>query len=57
MTTWTEAGEEQEAWTDRATPVRIFDPFVFDNAPIFDTGSPAGVWRTREIQSEQWVIA
>jgi hypothetical protein len=54
MTTWTPATSQSETWTEEAQPVRVFDPYVFDNAPIFDTGSTAGVWTDKTIQSETW---
>lgn len=54
MTTWTPATQQSETWTDIVFATRVFDPAVFDNNPIFDTGSPAGVYTERAKQAETW---
>lgn len=56
MTTWTPKSKQVEVWTEENFPVRIFDPLVFDPSPIYDTGSPAGVWREKPRQSEVWTL-
>ncbi len=55
--TWTEKTVQSETWTARAQQLRVFDPDVFDLAPIFDTGSSAGIWIARTEQSEVWAEA
>lgn len=55
METWTPKTKQDETWASRTQPVRVFDPRVFDNRPIFDTGS--GVWADNVEQSEGWVAA
>lgn len=57
MTTWTPVTKQSETWTSEARAPRVFDPAVFDNTPIFDTGSPAGVWAVKTQQSEMWTEA
>lgn len=57
MTTWTPKTQQAEAWTEQAQPVRVFDPYVFDRAPIFDTGPTGGVWDVAGEQSEVWTQA
>lgn len=54
--TWTPVTKQSESWTSLADP-RVFDPDVFDNNPIFDTGSATGVWTARTQQSETWTDA
>lgn len=54
MTTWTPATSQTETWTEETQTTRVFDPAVFDNNPIFDTGSPAGIWTLRTKQPEVW---
>jgi hypothetical protein len=36
--------------------VRVFDPAVFDNNPIFDTGTPAGVWADKSDPAQAWTL-
>lgn len=36
--------------------IRVFDPNVFDQYPIFDTGGP-GVWTDKTEQTEAWAVA
>lgn len=57
MTTWTPATSQTETWTATAVLVRVFDPAVFDNNPIFDTGNTAGLWTARSEQTETWTSA
>jgi hypothetical protein len=57
LTTWTPATSQSETWTAIEFATRVFDPAVFDNNPIFDTGSAAGVWAQRTEQSEVWTAA
>lgn len=54
MTTWTPKAQQAETWTAEQVPVRVFDPAVFDNAPIFDTGQAGGFWQTKATQAEVW---
>lgn len=54
MTTWTPATSQAETWTNEAPTVRVFDPYVFDRAPIFDTGETGGIWDAKTVQSESW---
>ena len=54
MTTWTPATQQNETWTGEAPAQRVFDPHVFDRAPIFDTGSMAGIWDGKTVQAEVW---
>lgn len=55
MTTWTHKAKQVETWTSEAPPtLRVFDPAVFDNMPIFDTGLPGGYWPPQAIQAEIW---
>jgi len=54
VTTWTPATQQAETWTAETQPVRVFDPYVFDRSPIFDTGFSGGVWDAKTIQSETW---
>jgi hypothetical protein len=55
MTPWTPVAEQTETWTEQAQAVRVFDPHVFDRAPIFDTGaSTAGIWDAVAEQQETW---
>lgn len=51
---WTPKTQQAETWTDMNQQTRVFDPAVFDNNPIFDTGSPAGIWTLRTKQPEVW---
>lgn len=57
MTTWTPKAKQAETWTEEFVLLRsrVFDPYVFDNSPIFDTGTPAGVWDAKSRQSEVWM--
>jgi len=57
MTTWTPATEQTEAWTGVDQTMRVFDPFVFDRAPIFDTGSTVGLWDAAAEPQEIWTAA
>jgi hypothetical protein len=57
MTPWTPVAEQSETWTEQAQAVRVFDPYVFDRDPIYDTGSAAGVWDARSEQQETWTAA
>lgn len=54
MTTWTEKTQQAEVWVSEDPPMRAFDPAAFENNPVFDTGSPAGVYTERSKQSETW---
>jgi hypothetical protein len=54
MTTWTPKTQQSETWTAETQAVRVFDPFVFDRRPIFDTGETGGIWDGKTIQSEIW---
>ena len=54
---WTPVVRQTETWTEREQETRVFDPFVFDNTPIFDTGSSAGIWIARSKQAETWTEA
>lgn len=36
--------------------IRTFDPAVFDNNPIFDTGESGGYWAPRNKQAEVWGV-
>lgn len=49
--------KQGETWTSEDPVPRVFDPYVFDNAPIFDTGSTAGVWAAKAKQAEIWTEA
>lgn len=52
--TWTPKTQQSETWTAEVQATRVFDPYVFDRSPIFDTGSVAGVWDATTTQSETW---
>lgn len=55
MNTWTPKTQQTETWTvESQDVVRVFDPFVFDRRPVFDTGTSAGVWDEKTIQAETW---
>jgi hypothetical protein len=54
VTVWAPAVQQAEAWTSEAPALRVFDPSVFDHAPIFDTGSTAGIWGASLQQQEAW---
>jgi hypothetical protein len=54
VTTWTPKTQQSETWTGETPAARVFDPFVFDRNPIFDTGSVEGIWDAKTIQSETW---
>lgn len=56
MTTWTPKTRQSETWARVVTEQhsRVFDPDVFDHDPIFDTGTPAGLWAERTRQPETW---
>jgi hypothetical protein len=55
--TWTPVTPQSEAWTEQTQAARVFDPYVFDRDPIYDTGSTAGVWDARSEQQETWTAA
>lgn len=55
--TWTPVTKQAETWTSEDPAPRVFDPAVFDNNPIFDTGSAAGVWAEQVKQAEVWTAA
>lgn len=55
--TWAPVTQQSETWTSQSATPRVFDPFVFDRAPIFDTGPSAGVWDEKTEQSEVWTNA
>jgi len=57
MTTWTPKTEQPETWTELAQQTRVFDPYVFDRAPIFDTGETGGIWDVKTQQAEVWTPA
>jgi hypothetical protein len=57
MTTWTPVTQQGETWTARTRETRVFDPAVFDNNPVFDTGSSSGLWAVRTAQAEVWTEA
>ena len=52
--TWTPIISQQETWTTETLPARVFDPAIFDNDPIFDTGSVSGIWNSQANQTEVW---
>lgn len=54
MTTWTPKTEQAEVWTAVEPTTRVFDPAVFDNNPIFDTGVAGGYWPEKSKQAEVW---
>lgn len=54
MTTWTPATQQTEVWTSQDPGMPVFDPAVFDNAPIFDTGQAGGYWPVVSQQAEVW---
>lgn len=55
MTTWTPVAKQGETWTAEAQNAsRVFDPVVFDNRPIFDTGPTSGLWSAKTKQAETW---
>lgn len=54
MTTWTPKAKQVETWTADQQPTRVFDPAVFDNSPIFDTGKAGGYWPPKAKQQEVW---
>lgn len=56
MTTWTPKTKQAEAWTAENFPTRVFDPYVFDRNPIFDTGSVEGIWDAKTKQAETWTV-
>jgi len=51
---WTPKTKQPETWTAREREMRPFDPAAFENDPVFDTGSAAGVWSAKEKQPEIW---
>lgn len=53
MTTWTPKTQQAETWTGEET-IRVFDPNVFDNTPIFDTFPASGAWVAKTKQAETW---
>ena len=55
--TWTPVTPQPETWTAITQETRVFDPHVFDRAPIFDTGPTSGVWDPKTEQAEVWVNA
>lgn len=54
MTTWTPKTQQSETWTSEDPLPRVFDPYVFDRAPVFDTGGTAGIWDAKTEQQEVW---
>lgn len=56
MTSWLPAAQQVDVWQPEAPPSTtfVFDPYVFDRRPIFDTGSSAGYWDNAQVQSEIW---
>lgn len=54
MTAWAPVTKQNETWLAETQPIRVFDPAVFDNAPIFDTGSVAGIWNEKPREAEVW---
>lgn len=54
MTTWTPKAQQVETWTSEAPHRRVFDPAVFDNMPIYDTGQAGGYWPAQAKQAEVW---
>lgn len=56
MTTWTPVAKQSETWSAHNPKTHVFDPYVFDRNPVFDTGSVAGVWLEKTKQSEVWVL-
>jgi len=56
MMTWTPKTQQSETWAAETVAVRVFDPHVFDRAPVFDTGSVAGIWDDKTIQAETWTV-
>jgi len=54
MTTWTPKTKQAEVWTAETEAIRVFDPYVFDRAPIFDTGETDGIWDVKTKQAETW---
>lgn len=52
--TWATATTQTEAWAAKMQAIRVFDPYVFANEPIFDTGTSAGVWAKKAEQVEIW---
>lgn len=58
MTTWIPVVQPAETWSEQARTVRMFDPYVFDRSPTFDTGASAsGIWDAVGGQSEIWTQA
>jgi hypothetical protein len=57
VTTWTPKTTQAETWTSESQAARVFDPYVFDRAPVFDTGTTAGIWDAQSQQSEVWTVA
>lgn len=57
MTTWTPKTQQSETWTAETQQTRVFDPYVFDRRPIFDTGETGGIWDAKTTQSEVWTTA
>jgi hypothetical protein len=57
MTTWTPKTQQGETWTIIGPQSRVFDPYVFDNKPVFDTGVTAGIWAVTVRQIETWTEA
>lgn len=51
---WLPAAAQVETWAAIQRPPRVFDPDVFDNNPIFDTGTKAGTWDEKSKQPEVW---
>lgn len=51
---WTPVTQQTEIWTSLDPQMRVFDPAVFDNAPIFDTGQAGGFWTAKAEQAETW---
>lgn len=55
MVPWTPASSASGAWSkEGALPLRVFSPYVFSLAPIFDTGTTQGVWSAATSVSAVW---
>jgi len=50
---WDDTSQQVEIWSSQDL-VRVFDANVFENNPIFDTGTSSGVWTERTKQPEVW---
>jgi len=54
MTTWTPKTENSNSWTAESIAERVFDPFVFDRLPTFDTGTTGGIWDEKSQPTSSW---